>query len=113
MRIALVVDHPQRDLPGLVLLAGRLCQEGAILGCDPEFLRRRVEIERRGDSFSRLPPLKPEDRLPGYEAFREWVEAEGMAAHSYFGYDWARTAWIVSRPHESVQGRRGGGERPS
>ena len=29
MRIALVVDHPQRDLPGLVLVAGRLCEAGA------------------------------------------------------------------------------------
>ncbi len=29
MRIALVVDNPLRDLPGLVLLAVRLCQQGA------------------------------------------------------------------------------------
>lgn len=65
------------------------------------------------DSLSGLPPLKPEDRLPGYEAFREWVEAEGLATHPYFGYGWSGTAWIVSRPHESVQGRRGGRESAS
>ena len=38
---------------------------------------------------------------PGYgvqRAFREWVQAEGLAAHLYFGYGWAGTAWIVSRP---------------
>jgi surface carbohydrate biosynthesis protein len=29
MRIALIVDNPYRDLPGLVLLAARLCQKGA------------------------------------------------------------------------------------
>ena len=28
MRIALIVDHPQRDLPGLTLVAHRLCREG-------------------------------------------------------------------------------------
>jgi surface carbohydrate biosynthesis protein len=30
MRIALVVDHPQRDLLGLALVAQRLCREGAV-----------------------------------------------------------------------------------
>lgn len=38
---------------------------------------------------------------PGYgvqRAFREWVEAERLAAHPYFGYGWAGTAWILSRP---------------
>ena len=29
MRIALIVDNPYRDLPGLVLLAARLCRQGA------------------------------------------------------------------------------------
>lgn len=41
MRIALVVDHPQRDLPGLVLLAGRLCQGGATCYLVPLDLQRR------------------------------------------------------------------------
>jgi surface carbohydrate biosynthesis protein len=29
-RVALILDHPQRDLPGLVLLARELCRRGAI-----------------------------------------------------------------------------------
>lgn len=43
MRIALVVDHPQRDLPGLVLLAGRLCLGGATCYLVPlDFQRREL-----------------------------------------------------------------------
>lgn len=41
MRIALVVDHPQRDLPGLVLVAGRLCEAGATCYLAPLDLQAR------------------------------------------------------------------------
>ena len=40
-RIALVVDHPQRDLPGLLLLASELCQRGAICHLVPLNLGER------------------------------------------------------------------------
>ena len=39
MRIALVVDNPYRDLPGLVLLAWRLCRSGSICYLVPVNLR--------------------------------------------------------------------------
>src|SRR5450631_1222150 len=40
-RIALVVDHPQRDLPGLALLAFELCQRGAICHLVPLNIEER------------------------------------------------------------------------
>jgi surface carbohydrate biosynthesis protein len=40
-RIALIVDHPQRDLSGLVLLAFELCQRGAVCHLVPLNLEER------------------------------------------------------------------------
>jgi surface carbohydrate biosynthesis protein len=40
-RIALVVDHPQRDLPGLLLVAFELCQRGAVCHLVPLNLEER------------------------------------------------------------------------
>ena len=41
MRIALIVDNPYRDLPGLALLAMRLCQDGATCHLVPMNLQGR------------------------------------------------------------------------
>jgi surface carbohydrate biosynthesis protein len=41
MRIALILDNPFRDLPGLVLLGRRLCQEGAVVYLVPSNLQDR------------------------------------------------------------------------
>lgn len=40
-RIALIVDHPQRDLPGLTLLAFELCQRGAVCHLVPLNIEER------------------------------------------------------------------------
>jgi len=40
-RIALVVDHPQRDLPGLLLVAFELCRRGAVCHLVPLNLQER------------------------------------------------------------------------
>lgn len=40
-RISLLVDNPQRDLPGMVLLGWQLCQRGAVCYLTPMNLRER------------------------------------------------------------------------
>ena len=54
-RVALVVDHPQRDLPGLVLTAFALCQRGIVCHLVPLNLQDRE-----------LPALAPDLVLLNY-----------------------------------------------
>src|SRR3972149_5168162 len=57
MRIAIVVDNPFRALPGLVLLAARLCQHGATCYLVPMNLRQ-VEIWSLAPDFVLLNYLR-------------------------------------------------------
>ena len=71
-RVALVVDHPQRDLPGLVLTAFALCQRGIVCHLVPLNLQDRE-----------LPALAPDLVLlnylrPGNEAVTRALLAAGV-----------------------------------
>ena len=70
MRIALIVDNPYRDLPGLVLLAMRLCHEDAICHLVPMNLRDK-EIWTLAPDFVLLHQL----RTVTQEFARELLEA--------------------------------------
>ena len=71
-RIALLMDHPQRDLAGLVLTALALCERGASCGLVPLNLRERETFALRPDfvvlNFARR----------GTESFVERLRAAGI-----------------------------------
>jgi surface carbohydrate biosynthesis protein len=70
MRIALIVDNPYRDLPGLVLLAARLCQSGARCYLVP-FNLARLEVSALAPDFVLLTSL----RKPGQSLASQLLEA--------------------------------------
>lgn len=69
-RIALVVDHPQRDLPGLLLVAFELCRRGAVCHLIPLNLQER-EIPALAPDFVLLNYV----RMFNYELGRKLVRA--------------------------------------
>jgi surface carbohydrate biosynthesis protein len=69
-RIALVVDHPQRDLPGLLLVAFELCRRGATCHLIPLNLQER-EIPALAPDFVLLNYV----RMFNYELARKLVRA--------------------------------------
>jgi surface carbohydrate biosynthesis protein len=63
MRVALIVDNPYRDLPGIVLLATQLCQQGATCYLVPLNLASR-ELSALAPDFVLLTSLrKPRQRF--------------------------------------------------
>jgi surface carbohydrate biosynthesis protein len=65
IHIAVVVDNPLRDLPGCVLLAARLCAEGAICHLVPLHAQGR-ELPALAPDAAVLPYLRPNnERLAG------------------------------------------------
>lgn len=69
-RIALVVDHPQRDLPGLLLVAFELCRRGAVCHLIPLNLQEQ-EIPALAPDFVLLNYV----RMFNYELGRKLVRA--------------------------------------
>ena len=59
MRIAIIVDSPYRDLPGLILVALRLCNEGATCYLVPMNLLWTELVGVKPD-FVLVPHLKPD-----------------------------------------------------
>ncbi len=71
MRIALVVDNPYRDLPGLVLLAWRLCRSGATCYLVPVNLRN-IELWHLAPDFVLFSYFRPANQ----ELARQLMEAD-------------------------------------
>ena len=100
-RIALIVDNPYRDLPGLVLVAWRLCQSGATCFLVP-INQRNYEIWRLAPDFVLLSYLRENN-----EGFTRAVMDAGMqvAVLDSEGSIFSLTAAEASLP-EPVLARR-------